>query len=122
MQAGVELGAHGVTHSILTKIPLALAAYEIQESKDVLEKHFGVPIRWFSFPNGNCVDLSPGIIRKLRENGFLGAVTLIPGTVSVGDDCFKLNRVAVDGLDSVSILATRLAGLWPVGRQNRGQF
>src|SRR3990167_3211326 len=45
-----EIGAHTITHRLLTKIPLNEAYYEIDQSKIILEKMFSKKITKFAPP------------------------------------------------------------------------
>lgn len=63
---GVEIGAHTVTHPILSKIPFETAETEIMESKLFLEGVIGERIKYFAYPNGN-----PGVDYHLSHRNFL---------------------------------------------------
>ncbi|MFO1257181.1 MAG: polysaccharide deacetylase family protein [Gammaproteobacteria bacterium] len=63
---GVEIGAHTVTHPILSKIPFEVAETEIMESKLFLEGILGQSIKYFAYPNGN-----PGVDYHLSHRNFL---------------------------------------------------
>lgn len=63
---GAEIGAHTVTHPILSKIPFEVAETEIMESKLFLEGILGRRIKYFAYPNGN-----PGVDYHLSHRNFL---------------------------------------------------
>lgn len=50
--AGVEVGAHTLSHSFLTRVTPEEAARELKESRTVLEDLCGRPIRFASYPQG----------------------------------------------------------------------
>ncbi len=52
-QRGFTIGAHGVTHAILTHEPRKRALAEIEESLARVTAELGVPCTTFAFPNGN---------------------------------------------------------------------
>lgn len=49
-----ELGAHTVSHPVLSALPPAMAQAEIALSKQWLETLGGRPIRHFAYPYGDC--------------------------------------------------------------------
>jgi peptidoglycan/xylan/chitin deacetylase (PgdA/CDA1 family) len=69
--AGIEIGAHGVTHAILTRIEPAQALAEITESRAAVERALGRPAVAFAYPNG---DASPELARAVAAAGFELAV------------------------------------------------
>lgn len=53
---GFEIAVHTMTHPDLTKIPSAMAAWEISENKKDLESLAGYPIQGMSYPFGTYND------------------------------------------------------------------
>ncbi|MGH7380648.1 MAG: polysaccharide deacetylase family protein [Candidatus Methylomirabilales bacterium] len=50
--AGIEMGSHGCTHRILTRIKLQDAGNELVRSKAEIERHTGQEVKHFAFPDG----------------------------------------------------------------------
>src|SRR5207249_1801753 len=50
---GFTIGAHGLTHAILTRETRTRAFAEIQESLAKVSFELGAPCQTFAFPNGN---------------------------------------------------------------------
>jgi peptidoglycan/xylan/chitin deacetylase (PgdA/CDA1 family) len=73
-----EIGAHALSHSDLTSIPLKDAAKEIKCSKEWLEKLLNHKIEIFAYPKGKYNDK---ISELVRQAGFLGARTLNSETI-----------------------------------------
>ncbi len=69
--AGVEIGAHGATHAILTRVERARAVAEIQESRRRIEQELGTAPLAFAYPNG---DASPVLAQAVKDAGFSLAV------------------------------------------------
>jgi len=78
-EAGIEIGAHSLTHPHLTRLSRAEAEREILECGREIELQIGRSVPWFAFPYGES---SPDLRRIVAENfraGFgvrLGFVTL----------------------------------------------
>ena len=93
------IGAHGVTHNYLTKIPLASASNEIVDSKKHWEDFLGKPITSFCYPRG----YSNAIIRMMVKNaGYENARTTIVGNLSPGPDPYQTMttlHVAIDRIE-----------------------
>jgi peptidoglycan/xylan/chitin deacetylase (PgdA/CDA1 family) len=95
----VEIGAHTVTHPLITALPPALRREEIQNSKTALEKVLGRPVVSFAFPYGNC---DPGAISIVREAGFTSACITKMHCVRTDTDCYELSRIQVGDWDGVT--------------------
>ncbi len=91
--AGIEIGAHTMSHTILTNLPLEEARLEICESKRIIEDKLRERVELFAYPNGSSSDFNDNIIRILKENNFQGACTLMNGNSN--DDVFALHRVNI---------------------------
>jgi len=72
---GCAIGAHTVTHPILSRMSPAGAADEIARSRRMVEAGCGVAPRAFAYPNGQPDDYSSTTMRLAREAGFDAAVT-----------------------------------------------
>jgi peptidoglycan-N-acetylglucosamine deacetylase len=70
---GFEIGAHGLSHKHLWKLPAEELHTEIDPCKPTLEEILGCEIRMFCYPRGRY---DRNVIRVLREAGYLGARTV----------------------------------------------
>jgi peptidoglycan-N-acetylglucosamine deacetylase len=68
--AGFEIGAHSVTHAILTAIPRSQARSEIFDCKRTLQDLLGSEVRMFCYPRGYA---NAYTIRCVEEAGYRGA-------------------------------------------------
>jgi peptidoglycan/xylan/chitin deacetylase (PgdA/CDA1 family) len=92
-RSGVEIGAHTVTHPILTSLDCNDARAEIVGSKEYLEALLGKPVPLFAYPNGKVgVDYDASHISILRESGFAAAFTTAIGAITRNQDRFQLPR------------------------------
>jgi peptidoglycan/xylan/chitin deacetylase (PgdA/CDA1 family) len=76
-QAGVQIGAHTVAHSILARLSDDEARQQIGDSKRFLEDLLGEPVGLFAYPNGKPgEDYSPATVEVVRSLGFDAAVSM----------------------------------------------
>ncbi len=89
VKEGMEIGAHTHTHRLLSQISAKEQAEEVVLSKralyGILKKHINV----FSYPNGVT---TPKFIKTLKDNKFIGAVTVEVGTNAKKMNPFLLRR------------------------------
>lgn len=91
--AGMEIGAHTVTHPILAEIPLEHAREEMAAGRARLEQITGAPVRLFAYPNGKPRrDYTSEHVALARELGFEGAVSTSGGAARPGCDLFQIPR------------------------------
>ena len=92
---GMEIGAHTVSHPILTTLTLAQARTEILEGRRALQSVIDAPVDVMAYPNGQPdKDYSAEHVELLRDAGFRGAVTTATGVASSAADPFQLPRVS----------------------------
>jgi len=91
--AGMQVGAHTVTHPILATLAEAGARREIDESRRLLETLLDERVRLFAYPNGKPgADYLPEHARLVRELGFDAAVSTAHGAAAAEDDLMELPR------------------------------
>lgn len=91
----VTIGAHTITHPILSRVTLAQVKHEVSEGKRLIEQKLGVEVNYFAYPNGRPDDIGQGVVNLVREAGYLGACTTIAGRNPAGCDPLYLKRVDV---------------------------
>jgi peptidoglycan/xylan/chitin deacetylase (PgdA/CDA1 family) len=90
---GMEIGAHTVTHPILTRLSGAAALDEIARGKRELEAMVGETVRLFAYPNGVPEqDYRPEHAAMVRDCGFEAAVSTAWGAASASSERFQLPR------------------------------
>ena len=92
----VDIGAHTVTHPVLSGLPEAAQRSEIEQSKACLEELLGSPVTTFSYPNGSLSEETPGLV---REVGFMCACASHSDVVWRGSDQFYLPRFWIPDWD-----------------------
>lgn len=78
---GFEVGSHGVSHRMLTRMPLSDAENEIQQSKRCLEDWLGTQVNSISFPNGQRGAFSDDLIGICSRAGYKTICTTMWGDV-----------------------------------------
>jgi peptidoglycan/xylan/chitin deacetylase (PgdA/CDA1 family) len=69
---GFEIGAHGVSHRVLTELSPQELLGEVRDSKSRLEDTLGQPVDMFCYPKGRS---NRKVIRQVKEAGYKGART-----------------------------------------------
>jgi len=91
--AGMQIGAHTVSHPILAKTAPDMAREEILSSKRYLEDLLGQECSLFAYPNGKPGrDYLPEHVDLVRELGFKTAVSTAWGASGPGADPLQLQR------------------------------
>lgn len=90
---GVTIGAHTVSHPILTSLDDDSARAEIADSKAELEAILGKPVRLFAYPNGKrSKDYDDRHVAMVHEAGFDAGFTTEVGAVTRTQDRFQMPR------------------------------
>ncbi len=72
---GFSIGAHTVSHPILSRVPPTRAWTEILDSRTMIQSACGYRPRAFAYPNGRPDDYTETVKHFVREAGFTCAVT-----------------------------------------------
>jgi len=93
-RAGMQIGAHTVSHPILATLDPQTAADEIGRSRDALQALLGHKVGLFAYPNGRpgadyLPDVHPAMVREL---GFEAAVSTRWAAARRSDDVFQIPR------------------------------
>jgi len=119
----VTIGAHTLSHPALAKLDTTAAEREIAESKALLERRLGRPVRHFAYPFGDRIAAGAREFRLARNSGFATAVTSRPGHLfpDHAEYLHALPRVSINGLfQHRTALRTLFSGvpflLWNHGR------
>jgi peptidoglycan/xylan/chitin deacetylase (PgdA/CDA1 family) len=92
-RSGMEIGAHTVSHPILTTLSGHDAEREVADSRDQLQEITRAPVTAFAYPNGKPKrDYDRSHVELVKRLGFRVAVSTASGAASAGDDLFELPR------------------------------
>ncbi|MSR85299.1 polysaccharide deacetylase family protein [Candidatus Uhrbacteria bacterium] len=111
IKQGHEIGAHTVTHPILSRESEETVKQELNEGKRKIEQETGIACHHFAYPNGQPQDFTRETIRFVQEAGFASAVTTITGGVEIGNDPYTLKRISLDHCLDIPTLAATVSGV-----------
>lgn len=105
---GVEIGAHTMTHPILSQVKDKDLSYEIRYSKKVLEEKLKINIISFCYPNGMPQDISEKAVLEVKRTNYLGSCVTSP-YIKRQIDPYKIPRLGING-DKIDFL-WKLSGM-----------
>jgi peptidoglycan/xylan/chitin deacetylase (PgdA/CDA1 family) len=88
--AGIEIGAHSITHGFMTRYPDPQLHNELGAPKAELEQRLGQAVGAFAYPQG---DYDARVVRAVKQAGYLTAVTVDQGRAVVDGDPLRLPRL-----------------------------
>lgn len=92
-RAGLEIGAHTITHRSFWTLPGPVAQREILDAKQILERRLGAPVHSFAYPYGHFL---PEHLPVIQAAGFTHAVTVRPHHNAAGVSPFELGRYGLN--------------------------
>ncbi len=104
----IELGAHTVTHPLLSTQPVAVQQSELQQSKANLEALLKRPVVSFTYPHG---DYSNETLKLAHSTGFDCACTVRAEAVHKQTDPFQLPRFEIQNWNGAEF-ARQLVNWW----------
>jgi peptidoglycan/xylan/chitin deacetylase (PgdA/CDA1 family) len=99
-QGGMLIGSHAFTHRRLTGLNEEELKYEIEDSKDSIERNINGKINTFSYPHGA---FNKKVIKTLKENNFLCSCSSIGGTNDSQSNIYVLKRTEITSFDGTSL-------------------
>ena len=108
-QAGIEFGAHTLTHPDLTRLPAERIRIEMTGSKDHIEHALGKPVKSFAYPFGRYDARS----REMAAEYFSCACGDTLGLLSARSDPYALERVDAYYLRTTRLFALMRTRLFP---------
>jgi peptidoglycan/xylan/chitin deacetylase (PgdA/CDA1 family) len=91
----IDVGAHTVTHPVLSTLSISMQREEILGSKTRLEEILGRQVTGFAYPFGSQRDYTPETVRLAREAGFDYACSNFRDVIFSGIDRYQLPRIPV---------------------------
>ena len=106
-RSGFEIGAHSMTHPLLSRLPDQQVVEELSRSRAVLEEMLGAPVTHMAYPFG---DYDERVRSRAAEAGYRSACSVRIGRSGPDDDLLGLHRIPISGTDSPLDFLTRLHG------------
>lgn len=89
---GLSIGAHTVSHPVLSRVSLQRAWAEIDGSRAMIATAGGRAPQAFAYPNGKPADYTAAVARLVREAGFSCAVATRFGVNTAATPPYELRR------------------------------
>jgi len=119
--AGMTIGAHTMTHPILSRQPLALARHEIAGSRAALERVLDRPLWAFAYPFGDSSAVDVQAMTIAREAGFEAAFLNYGGGFAPHFDHFAIPRVHVTASMGLAEFEAHVAGFHSLLQRRSGR-
>lgn len=110
-QAGMSIGAHTVSHPVLSLCSENEARREIYESKVEIERSLGRPVWAFAYPFGDSSSTGERELRLAQEAGFSCAFLNVEQLDAAGSNTFALARTHVTSDMTLPEFAAHLSGI-----------
>jgi peptidoglycan/xylan/chitin deacetylase (PgdA/CDA1 family) len=114
VDAGMTIGAHTLSHPMLSRMSEELAFEEIRQSRMALQAALGTEIWALAFPFGDSDSVSPREPLLARRAGFKCA--FLNTETSFANDCFALPRVHVSAGMGPAEFEAHVSGFYRVTR------
>lgn len=108
--AGMTIGAHTVSHPMLSQLSADLAYREICESRAQLESVLPTPVWAFAYPFGNPESVTSDILGMPRSAGFDAAFLNCGGGLGANLPPYALPRIHVTAQMSLSEFEAHVSG------------
>lgn len=89
-RGGVEIGAHTLSHSLLSYAEDGEMEHEITACRRSIEEKLGRTVRSFAYPNGDWNSRARGLV---EQAGYDCAFTTTPGWFRPGQDLYSVRRI-----------------------------
>jgi peptidoglycan/xylan/chitin deacetylase (PgdA/CDA1 family) len=103
MLEGAEVGAHTLTHPVLSSLPAERQREEIVGSRRLLEEVTGSPVESFAYPHGSPTDYTTETVAIVRDAGLLRACAAVGGSVGARASALELPRLMVEDWDGAEL-------------------
>jgi peptidoglycan/xylan/chitin deacetylase (PgdA/CDA1 family) len=109
--AGMTVGAHTLSHPVLSLCSAEEARHEIRESKNDIERALGRPVWAFAYPFGNSSTMGEREVALAREAGFACAFLNVEHWRAGPANPFALPRIHVTVNTTIPEFAAHMSGL-----------
>jgi peptidoglycan/xylan/chitin deacetylase (PgdA/CDA1 family) len=108
-EKGIEFGAHSVSHPVLSNVSSEMLRYEIEESKNTIERETGKNAIVFSYPVGGESSFDERTKQLLKQTNYSYAVTYVHGVNRRACfDNYLLKRIHVEKEDNIALFKSKI--------------
>jgi peptidoglycan/xylan/chitin deacetylase (PgdA/CDA1 family) len=115
--AGMTIGAHSMSHPLLSHLPAESARDEITRSRACLEAVLGKRVWAFAYPFGDPQSVTPEIFIVAKEAGYAAAFLNCGGGLGANLPPYAIPRIHVTSSMSVAEFEAHVAGFYARLRQ-----
>ena len=119
--AGMTIGAHTLSHPVLSQAPAESAYQEIVQSRLKLESALGVPVWAFAYPFGDPQSVTTEVLEMPRTAGFSAAFLNTGGGLGASLPKFALPRVHVTGDMNLGEFEAHVSGFYARLQRSAGR-
>lgn len=110
--AGMTIGAHTMTHPMLSQCSPEIAKVEISESRTCLESALQRPVWATAYPFGGRESVTPQILSFAKDAGYKAAFMNFGGGLGTPLPLFSLPRIHVTAEMSLAELEANVSGFY----------
>jgi peptidoglycan/xylan/chitin deacetylase (PgdA/CDA1 family) len=110
-EMGFEIGAHTVSHPILSKIAPERVSSELRESKATIDRELNFSSKALAYPNGSARDVSQQVFAEARNTGFEWAFTTAAHWQKPDVNPYQIGRICVVGHTDLATFKFYASGL-----------
>ena len=110
--AGMTIGAHTLSHPMLSQLPVELAYAEITESRTRLESVLQRRVWAFAYPFGDPQSVTPQVLAMAQKAGYAAAFMNFGGGLGTALPPYALPRVHVTAEMSLSEFEAHVSGFY----------
>jgi peptidoglycan/xylan/chitin deacetylase (PgdA/CDA1 family) len=119
--AGMTIGAHTLTHPILSQAPPDLAQAEIFESRARLEVSLHGRVWAFAYPFGDAQSVTPQVVEMAKEAGYTAAFLNFGGGLGADLPPHALPRIHVTADMSLAEFEAHVSGFYTLLQRGTGR-
>jgi peptidoglycan/xylan/chitin deacetylase (PgdA/CDA1 family) len=110
--AGMTIGAHTLSHPMLSQLPVELAYAEITESRTRLESALQQRVWAFAYPFGDPQSVTPQVLAMAQKAGYAAAFMNFGGGLGTDLPAYALPRIHVTAEMSLAEFEAHVSGFY----------
>ena len=119
--AGMTVGAHSLSHPVLSQAPVEIARAEIAESRVRLESVLQRRVWAFAYPFGDAPSVSSPVLAMPQESGYAAAFLNFGGGLGANLPAYALPRIHVTADMSLAELEAHVSGFYSLLQRRAGR-